>query len=85
MRLHARDWYQECRYRSCSTSKDALVHSMWETITLLIHCAHVSCPTNCEEKSLEERTRYKEKQIGISGFIDYSQHIHSFLDMGVQN
>lgn len=32
----------------------SLVHSTWETITLLIHCAHVSCPTDHEEKSLEE-------------------------------
>lgn len=66
MRLHAGDWYRECRYRSCSTLEDVLVHSTWETITLLIHC-----PTNHEEKSLEERGSYKEKQIGISGFIDY--------------
>lgn len=35
-----------------------LVHSTWETITLLIQCAHVSCSTNHEEKSLEERGSY---------------------------
>lgn len=85
MRLHAGDRYRECRYRSCSTLKDALVHSTWEAITLLIHCPHVSCPTNHEEKSLQESGSYKEEQIGISGLLTTGQHIHSFLDMGVQN
>lgn len=35
-----------------------LVHSIWETITLFIQCAPVSCPTNHEGKSLEERGSY---------------------------
>lgn len=39
-----------------------LVHSMWETITLFIQFAHVSCPTNHEEKSLEEREVGKENR-----------------------
>lgn len=77
MRLHAGVWFRECRYRSCSTLKDALVHSTWEAITLLIHC-----PTNPEEKSLEERGSYKEKQIGNSGFIDYGTAYSFFLGHG---
>lgn len=83
MRLHAGYWYQKFRYRSCSTLKDALVHSTWETIQFLIHCARVSCPTNREEKSFEERGSYKEKKIAISGFIDYKTAYSFFLEPGV--
>lgn len=36
----------------------SLVHSTWETITLLIQFAHVSCPPNHEEKNWEERGSY---------------------------